>query len=136
VNIAYDSVRLKLDVCGATVHYTCVATSAPTITIADLAPALAIDSDIFALCAFAPSISEACKQAGFTFAQGMAMFIEASRQQRAAAERVHTGYQPKAERMDTAHRSYRDGLKTPPARALVNDAAGQKARARVWGHAC
>jgi hypothetical protein len=103
----------------------------PTITAADLAPPLALDPDLDALLAYAFTLELACKAKGFTFEQGMAMFLAWARQLREQTQRVHTGYMPEEQRRAVRHRAYCDGLMTPPKRQTADDLA--RVEAVKWG---
>lgn len=78
---------------------------------------LALHLDSHTFCAFAAT----AMGLGLSIGQALALMLP----------RVHTGYMPRAQRMDVAHRAYSDGLRTPPRRMRAEDRA--KAEAARWG---
>ena len=75
-------------------------------------------------------IGDFAQQLGVTFIQAMWMRLV---QIRAEAQRIFTGYMPKAQRNAVAHGLYSMGVRTPRRRESVADRTAREARA--WGMA-
>jgi hypothetical protein len=93
-----------------------------------MADPLTLDPEILALCDDAAMIADFAAKMGVDFITALRVRVF---QLRANAQRLVTGYMPKAQRKAVAHGLYSMGIRKAPARSTAADRA--RSEAQAWG---